>query len=78
MRSLCEMLWRGEGVPKDEKEAARWWLKGAQAGDPIAMIDVAYTYREGRGNPQNYAEAMRWYTAASQHREAQYQYVSTP
>lgn len=60
----------------NEQEAARWWLKGAQAGHVTAMVDVAYTYREGRGNPKDLAEALRWYQAASNiSRDAQYQYV---
>ena len=70
------MLWKGEGVPVDEQEAARWWLKGAQAGHVTAMVDLAYTYREGRGNAKDLAEALRWYQAASNSsRDAQYQYV---
>lgn len=69
------MYWTGDGVRKDEEEATRWWLKAAEAGQISAMIDLAYSYKEGRGNVQNYAEALRWYTAASSHKDAKYQYV---
>ena len=69
------MYWTGDGVRKDEQEATRWWLKAAEAGQISAMIDLAYSYKEGRGNAQNYAEALRWYTAASSHKDAKYQYV---
>lgn len=69
------MYWTGDGVRKDEQEAARWWLKAAEAGQVSAMIDLAYTYKEGKGNPQNYAEAFRWYSAGSSHKDAKYQCV---
>ena len=71
------MYWVGDGVKKDEQEAARWWLKAAEANQISAMIDLAYTYKEGRGNPVNHAEAFHWYKAASSHRDAKYQCGST-
>lgn len=69
------MYWTGDGVKRDEQEAARWWRKAAELGQTSAMIDLAFTYKEGRGNPQNYAEALRWYQQASAHRDAKYKCV---
>lgn len=72
------MYWTGDGVRKDEAEAARWWQKAAEGGQVSAMIDLAFTYKEGKGNPLNYALALKWYLAAQVHRDAKYQYVDAP
>jgi TPR repeat protein len=48
------------GVKKDLPKAAEWLLRGANGGDPAAMLDLADAYTEGRGIGRNYAEAYKW------------------
>ena len=43
----------GLGVEKDEKEAARWFLKAAELGEPDSMFHLAWMYQEGIGVEQN-------------------------
>jgi len=41
------------GVEKDEKEAARWFLKAAELREPDSMFHLAWMYQEGIGVEQN-------------------------
>ncbi|MGA3268256.1 MAG: tetratricopeptide repeat-containing serine protease family protein [Verrucomicrobiota bacterium] len=64
----------GNGVPKDEAEAARWYLKAASQ-KPECKIDedivnnaqgrIAYMYQYGKGVPQDYVEAYKWWNLAA-------------
>ena len=79
--SLGFMYYRGEGVPEDDTEAARWLDRSAEQGHARAQYILGIMYEYGRGVPQNDAEAARWYhraakwyrrRAAEQDAEAQY------
>ena len=55
-------MWRmalGEGVPKDDAEAVRWWEKAAEQGDVAAQINLGIAYNLVpeflRTTPQPYA-----------------------
>ena len=41
------------GGEKDEKEAARWFLKAAELGEPDSMFHLVWMYQEGIGVEQN-------------------------
>jgi TPR repeat protein len=60
---------KGEGVPQDFTEAAKWYRKaaeqGSSLGSSISMPKLARLYRDGRGVPQNFAEALHWYAKAA-------------
>ncbi|NLE23913.1 MAG: sel1 repeat family protein [Clostridiaceae bacterium] len=49
-------------------------LEKANAGDVSAQVSLAGRYAHGRGVPQNYKEAAKWYRMAAEqgHTEAQY------
>ena len=56
----------GEGVPKDSDRAMYWWRKGADAGDPMSMADLAASYTSTQGGHKpDYVEAARWYKRAA-------------
>jgi TPR repeat protein len=55
----------GEGVPRDEAEAARWWRKAADQGDAKAQFNLGGAYYYGRGVSKDVAEALRWWRKAA-------------
>jgi TPR repeat protein len=54
----------GRGVPQDEKRAAYWYEKAANAGDPGAQKQIGYFYDVGIGVKRDPAQAVRWYQRA--------------
>ena len=52
-------------VEPDLEEAARWFRRGAEAGDALAMAFLASFYVEGLGVSENRAEAIRLYQRAA-------------
>ncbi|HVT98671.1 MAG TPA: tetratricopeptide repeat protein [Acidobacteriaceae bacterium] len=55
----------GRGVPKDPVQAAYWYRKAADQGDPGAQNQLGYLYTWGIGVERNQAEAFRWYARAA-------------
>ena len=55
----------GEGVPRDDAEAARWYLKAAEQGDADAQFNLGVMHANGEGVPKNDAEAVRRYRKAA-------------
>ena len=55
----------GYGVPKDERQAIRWYTKAAERGDVLAQCDLAsgYAYRFAH---RDVNEAIYWYTKAAE------------
>ena len=49
------------GLPKDEKTAAQWCLKAAEADDPLAQINVAQLYVGGTVLPRDLVQAYAWF-----------------
>jgi uncharacterized protein len=49
-------------------------LARAQRGDPAAEARLGWLYATGRGLPQNFAEAAKWYYRAATHGNATAQY----
>jgi TPR repeat protein len=49
-----------EGVPHDEKEAARWFTKAAEHGNIVAQSKLGSLYWSGRGVPQDFNKAYFW------------------
>jgi hypothetical protein len=45
-------------------EAVEWFRKAASAGHVKAMNALGFMYDQGRGTPQNYAQASRYYASA--------------
>ena len=64
--NLGQMYRKGDGVPQDDKEAARWWKLAAEQGEIKAQYNIGWMYKNGQGVPQDYNEAFRWYTLAAE------------
>jgi uncharacterized protein len=54
----------GRGVPRDEKQAAYWYEKAANSGDPAAQEEIGYFYQAGIGVERDPARAARWFERA--------------
>jgi len=55
----------GHGAPKDEKQAAYWFEKAADAGDPWAQQQIGFFYQAGIGVPVDEARSTHWYQLAA-------------
>src|SRR5262249_21152457 len=55
----------GQGVTADPSEAARWFLKAANQGDPAGQTRIGYLYLAGYGVPRDEGEAFRWLQRAA-------------
>ena len=71
--NLGRAYYNGEGVPKDEIEALKWYRKAAEQGDAEAQYALALAYAKGEGVPQNFAEYFKWLRKAAEqgHADAQ-------
>ena len=47
----------GQGVPKDEREAVRWYTLAADQGNADAQFFLGWMYAEGKGVKLDYKEA---------------------
>jgi TPR repeat protein len=63
---------QGTGVPQDAAEAAKWYRKAAEQGDPDAQFELGVCYKNGPGVRKSKSQAVKWLQlAASQgHGEA--------
>ncbi len=71
-RSLAEvhfnigvMFSKGDGVPKNATQAAKWFLKAAEEGMPEAQFSIGQCYLSGNGVQQNTSLAMKWIQKAA-------------
>jgi uncharacterized protein len=53
--------WDGDGVPKDEVEAVKWYCKAAEAGNAGAQLKLIHMYTPGQGAGKDAAEALNWW-----------------
>lgn len=51
----------GQGVNRDEKRAAYWYEKAANAGDPAAQLEIGTFYQTGVGVQRDPVQAVRWF-----------------
>ena len=56
---------KGEGVPKDDAEAVKWYRKAAEHGYANGQYKLGAIYANGQGVPQDYAEAYVWLSLAA-------------
>ena len=54
----------GRGVPQDEKQAAYWYEKAANSGDPAAQQEIGYFYQTGIGVERDPVRAFQWFQRA--------------
>jgi|HubBroStandDraft_6_1064221.scaffolds.fasta_scaffold05695_6 TPR repeat protein len=72
-RAIAEALAKGSDylsgtglVPKDYKEAMRWYRTAADQGSAPAQFSVGAMYNFGYGVKLDYAEALRWYRKSAE------------
>ncbi|MGB6065392.1 MAG: hypothetical protein WBG50_11320 [Desulfomonilaceae bacterium] len=63
---LGNAYFQGSGVPKDYKEASRWFLKSAEQGNAVAQFFLGLMYQDGRGLLKDYREAAKWYRRSAE------------
>jgi len=63
--NLGQMYRKGEGVPLNYKEAAKWYRLAADQGHGSAQNNLGWMYREGEGVPQDYVLAHMWFNLAA-------------
>ena len=54
----------GRLIPRDEPEAARWFVTAAAQGVAVAQFNLGLLHEKGLGVELNQAEAMKWYARA--------------
>ena len=62
---LVGVMQMGPGVPKDEREAVKWWTKSAGQGQAYAQLFLGECYEQGKGVNQDLEEAAKWYIKAA-------------
>ncbi len=55
----------GLGVPQDNAEAARWYRRAAEQGNPGCQFILGFLYSTGRGVPEDFVQAHFWFTIAA-------------
>ena len=68
------MYSNGYGVPKNKKEAVRWYRLGAEAGDAQSQRVLGHSYKSGSGVLQDYEEAVKWYRLSAEAGDSYAQY----
>jgi hypothetical protein len=61
---LGYMYSEGEGVPRDDAEAVRWYRRAAYQGSADGKYNLGVMYEQGRGVAQNHVEAYMWFDIA--------------
>jgi TPR repeat protein len=64
--ALGVRYFRGDGVPQDDAEAARWLFLAAEQGHPDAQNKIGFLRAQGRGVPKDDAKAALWYRRAAE------------
>ena len=62
--NLGIMYANGEGVPKDDVEAARWWRLAAEQGHARAQFNLGIMYANGEGVLKDMVFAHMWLNIA--------------
>ena len=62
--SIGSMYEKGQGVPKNEVEAQKWYRKAAEKGFDRAFFNLGCMFFDGEDVKQNYVEAYKWWLLA--------------
>ncbi|MCY3876874.1 MAG: tetratricopeptide repeat protein [Rhodobacteraceae bacterium] len=60
------MYHKGQGVPLDNVEAARWLRMAAQQGYTLAQFNLGYMHYSGLGVRKDLVESVRWFRMAAE------------
>lgn len=64
--NLGIMYDNGQGVPRNDGEAAKWYRKAADQGNVGAQFSLGIMYANGRGVPKDYVNAYKWLNLSAQ------------
>ena len=64
----------GDGVPENDRKAARWYRMAAEQGHAAAQFTLGAMYSGGRDVPENDQEAVKWYRMAAEQGHAAAQF----
>jgi TPR repeat protein len=67
---LGNMYDNGQGVPRNDKTALKWWKLAAEQGNASAQVALGIMYSYGEGVPQNDKTAVKWWTLAAEQGDA--------
>lgn len=62
---LGQLYYEGKGLPRDDSEASKWFLKAANQEHAEAQYILASMYEKGAGLKKSDDEAFRWYLHAA-------------
>jgi uncharacterized protein len=68
------MYANGQGVRRDEAQAAAWYRRAAEQGDASAQNNLGVMLANGQGVPQDDEQAVHWYRLAAEQGHALGQY----
>ena len=63
--NLGWMYANGQGVPRDDKTAVKWFRLAAKQGDTDAQNNLGVMYDKGQGVLQDYVRAHIWFNIAA-------------
>ena len=66
MRLVAYCYAQGIYVKEDNEQAAKWFLRSAEAGDVQSCYIIGMFYKDGTGVKKNKKEARRWLTIAAE------------
>ena len=67
--TLVYMSEKGQGVPKDYKEAVEWYKKAAEQEYVDAQNNLGTMYAKGLGVPKDYIQAYAWFNLVASNRD---------
>jgi len=73
-RTLGQAYAKGEGVPQDYKQAAKWYEKAANQSNAVAQLAFGELCEAGQGVTRDEAQAASWYRRAAEQGYANAQY----
>jgi TPR repeat protein len=69
--TLAQAYFMGNGVPKDQTEAAHWFRQAAEQGEPQSQRILGLMYQAGAaGLPRDNVQAASWFLKAAEHGDA--------
>ncbi len=57
----------GDGVPRHDVEALRWFDAAGEQGDKEALVSIGIFHADGRGVPRDTFKAYMWWEIAARH-----------
>ena len=64
----------GEGTPKNDAEAVKWYRKAAEQGLAQAQVELAICCQRGQGTAKNAQEGVKWLKKAAVQSDAEAQF----